>query len=141
MISSFRQPVLNSVLYLMLPSFLFSITFYDIKFLKNYYNYSSIQILNAVSIHIPAAIMSIWVFINRRKMISKYSILNASCWGLLYFFIVDDKVNDAGINGWYYLCLVCAIAPLWIFISIFFLKIGKDMKDPYSNPLIIIKLK
>ena len=141
MISCFRQPVLNSAPYLMLPSFLFSITFYDTKVFRNYHKYTPLQLLNAATVHIPTAIIAIWIFINRRKMISPYSIANAFCWGLLYFLIVDDKVNDAGINGWHYLALVFTIAPLWTLISIFYLNVGKDMKDPYSTPLIVLKWK
>ena len=141
MICNFRQPVLNAIPYMMLPSYFFSIFINDVRIFRNYHKYTPHQLLNQVTIHIPIAFISIWILINRRKLISKHAIGNAFAWGLLYFLVVDDKVNVAGVNGLKYVALVMTLAPLWAFVSIKYLGVGQDMKDPYTAPLLILKWK
>jgi len=141
MIASFRQPVLNAVSFLVFPSFFFSITLNDVVVLREYYKYTFLDMINAVTIHIPIALISIWIVLNRSELVSWNSIADASIWATLYFFIVDNKKNGTPIEGWKYTAIVFTIIPGWLLLCNKYLDVGKNMDDPYTTKFMVLKWK
>lgn len=118
LICSFRQPALNSAPFLLFPSYFITLPGWDLPWIIKGINgeITTWQFINAMTIHIPCLLMGIWIFINRRELISWESVKAAACFGLPYFFMVDNKTNDVGINGWAYTILVIGVAFIWLYV-------------------------
>ena len=136
LLCSFRQIVLNSFIYIFIPSFFFSIPLNDFPNIK--IEKDLIELINIYTLHIPTAIISIWIFLNRKDLVSIEGIFNSFIFICLYFLIIDDKKNGT-IEGIKYILLTGVIIFSWLFISYKFLNIGKNLSSPYYCPLIILK--
>jgi hypothetical protein len=141
MIASFRQPVLNAVPFVVLPSFLITIPFWDIPTLMRAAELPPWQIVNALTIHIPCLIIGIWIFINRKELVSINAIGAAVGFGIPYFIFVDNKVNDVGLNGTAYTTTVGIVATIWIILLFTLLLKNSRMVNTFSARLIVLKLE
>ncbi len=139
LISSFRQPVLNAIPFTLLPSYLITIPFWDVPWMIKSYGNSPWIFINACTLHIPGLFMGLWVLKNRKELVSFPAILCALAFGLPYFFIVDNKSNDVGLNGWTYMITVVAVAYLWIYFMKVHLLKETNMTNPFSARLVVLE--
>lgn len=141
LISSLRQPVLNAVPFMLLPSFFITIPFWDFAILSNASNLPPWEVINALTIHMPSCALGIWVLINRKELVSMQAIGCTFFFGITYFIFVDNKDNTVGINGMHYMLLVAAVAVVWIiFMKVKLLK-TTNMTDPFLAKLVILQWK
>ena len=112
LICSFRQPALNSAPFLLFPSYFITLPGWDLPWIIKGINgeITTWQFINAMTIHIPCLLMGIWIFINRRELISWESVKAAACFGLPYSSWSITKRTMSEINGWAYTILVIGVA-------------------------------
>jgi len=139
MLTSFRQPVLNAIPFLSIPSFFFTIPLWDALYLKNPSKHHPMEVLNALTIHLCPCMIGLWIMINRKELLSMEAAWNAFCFGLTYYLIVDDKYNNIGITGNVYMMLVFGLAFLWLSFSSKFLLNDSEMQSPFLSRLVVLE--
>jgi hypothetical protein len=141
MICSFRQPVLNAIPFVLLPSFFITIPFWDVPVLLTASELPVWHIINALTIHIPACLIGIWILINRKELVSLRAIAVGFAFGFTYFLFVDNKVNDVGLNGDVYIFTVAIIAIVWIILLRRYLLKDTNMINPFFAKLVVLKFE
>ena len=138
LISSFRQPVLNAIPFVLLPSYIITIPFWDVPWMMRFHEITTWEFINACTLHIPGLIMGLWVFKNRKELMSFPAIVCALTFGLPYFFIVDNKSNEV-VSGMAYTIAVVAVAFLWLYYIKTYLLKETNMRDPFNARLVILE--
>jgi hypothetical protein len=139
LIFSFRVKILNAIPLVFLPSVFISIPGKDIPVLIKPEKFNtkrgSLFWFNFITLHIPLAIMGVYMIIMRNYMISIFAFWVGFAIVIILFLGLDDKDNGV-INGKKYIQVGLALLVIWTLIVTFtiFVNLPTDT-DPMIAPI------
>jgi hypothetical protein len=145
-IFSFRVMILNTISIALFPSILISVPGRDIPILLHPEKYGthkgSLYWWGYWTIHIPMAIMGIWMFIMHEYLISPMAFVLATIIAIMIFLCLDNKENGV-LDGKTYMKVGVIILFIWyviVFTLLFPLWNLPVMADPMIAPVYQIRL-